>query len=91
MESDPDPEAIDEPTDDQQQEAREIYWMLKETVAIGILSIFGVVLLAFGLMQATGLVSIPGPFGDSPIVHWAVFVAFGAVLVAAFAWCQWGT
>lgn len=84
-------ESIDEPTRDEEQEAREVYWLLKETVAIGLVSIVSVVLIAFGLMQATGLISIPGPIGNSPIVHWSLFVALGVALVATFVWSQWGT
>lgn len=89
--TDPDPEAIDEPTTDSAQEAREARWALQEGLAIGIVSIFAGVLVAFGLMQATGLIDLPGPIGDSPLAHWTLFVALGAILLAAFAWSQRGT
>ncbi|WP_339103898.1 hypothetical protein [Haloterrigena salinisoli] len=84
--NEPDGEAIDEPTRDEEQEAQESYWMAKEMVAIGVISILGVLLLGFGLLQASGLVEVPGPFGN-----WIVFIALGALLVAVFAWSQWGT
>ncbi|NUB91852.1 hypothetical protein HTZ84_08365 [Haloterrigena sp. SYSU A558-1] len=84
--NEPDEDAIDEPTLSQQQEAQETYWMAKEMVAIGVFSILGVILLGFGLMQMSGLLEVPGPFGNA-----ILFVALGALLVAAFAWSQWGT
>ena len=84
--NEPDKEAIDEPTRGPEQEAEETYWMAKEMVAVGIVSILGLILLGFGLLQVGGLVEVPGPFGD-----WITFIALGALLVAAFAWSQWGT
>lgn len=89
--NEPDPEAIDEPTQDSQQEAQETYWMLKETLAIGLFSVLAVVLLAFGLMQATGLITLPEPIGNSALAQVAVFVLLGAVLVGALLWSQRGT
>ncbi|MFC7215902.1 hypothetical protein ACFQO4_17675 [Saliphagus sp. GCM10025334] len=89
--NEPDADAIDEPVTDSEQEARESYWMIKETIAIGLISIVGISLIAFGAMQATGLITLPGWLGNSPFVHWSLFLVLGVVLVLVFAWSQWGT
>lgn len=84
--NEPDAEAIDEPTRDSEQEAQETKWMIKEMVAVGLISIVGLLLLAFGLMQATGLVDVGGPLAE-----WGLFIGLGVLAVALFAWSQWRT
>ncbi|MFC6718476.1 cell division protein CrgA [Natrialbaceae archaeon GCM10025810] len=84
--NEPNEEAIDEPTQDSEQEAEETYWMVKEMVAVGLVSIVGISLLTFGLMQATGMVDIAGAIGD-----WILFVGLAVLVVAAFVWSQWRT
>lgn len=89
--NEPEREPIDEPTLDNEQEAQQMYWMAKEVVAIGIISIFAFLLLAFGLMQATGLIALPGPLQGSLIANWSLFIILAVILAAVLAWSQWRT
>ncbi|ELZ12289.1 hypothetical protein C479_05758 [Halovivax asiaticus JCM 14624] len=80
-----------EPTTDSAQASREARWGLQQGLAVGLVSIASGLLVAFGLMQATGLVNLPEPLRGSAIAHWSIFVALGVVLLAAFAYSQRGT
>lgn len=87
----PEAGAIDEPTTTSAQASRESRWGIQEGLAIGLVSIFSGLLIVFGLMQATGLITLPGPLEDSAIGHWSLFVALGVLFLAAFAYSQRGT
>ncbi|MFC3957745.1 hypothetical protein [Halovivax cerinus] len=89
--TDPEVGEIDEPTTDSAQASREARWGLQQGLAIGLVSIVSGLLVAFGLMQATGLVDLPEPLADSAVAHWSVFVALGVLFVAVFAYSQRGT
>ncbi|WP_247729711.1 hypothetical protein [Halovivax limisalsi] len=91
VDTEPEAEAIDEPTVDSEHASRESRWGIQQGLAIGIVSIAVGLLVAVGLMQATGLLTLPGPFEGSAIANWAVFVALAVLLVAAFAYSQRGT
>ncbi|MFC4247471.1 hypothetical protein ACFOZ7_10740 [Natribaculum luteum] len=86
----PDAEAIEEPTRDSKQEARETAWMMKEGTTIGVVSILAVLLLALALMQATGLVDLMAPLADTQLGQWGAFAALALVVAAVFAWSRWG-
>lgn len=90
VQSSPDKEAIDEPTTDSEQEAKESAWMVRELTSITVISILGVVLLALALMQATGLVDLLGPLADSEGSQWAVFAVLALGVVAIFLWSRRG-
>ncbi len=90
MHSEPDEEAIDEPTTSGAQEADETAWMMKEGVAVGLVSIIAVLILALGLMQATGLVNILGPFAAGGLLPWVAFGVLVLVALGAFAWTRVG-
>lgn len=89
--TEPDADAINQPTTESAQASRATRWGIQEGLAIGLVSIVSGVLIVFGLMQATGLITLPGPLEDSAIAHWSVFVALGVLFVAAFAYSQRGT
>ncbi|WP_408958426.1 hypothetical protein [Natrinema sp. 74] len=90
MHSDPDQEAIDEPTTSGAQEADETAWMMKEGVAVGLISIIAVLVLALGLLQASGLVNILAPFAAGGLLQWAAFAVLVLVVLGAFAWTRVG-
>ena len=90
MHSDPDEEAIDEPTTSSAQEADETAWMMKEGVTIGLIAIGAMVLLALGLLQGTGLVDVFAPIADTGIGQWAAFAVLVLVALAVFAWSRMG-
>ncbi|WP_254530594.1 hypothetical protein [Natrinema gelatinilyticum] len=88
--SDPDEEAIDEPTTSGAQEASETAWMMKEGVTIGLISIVVVLVLALGLLQVSGLVDLLAPFVDTELGQWAAFAILVVVVLVAFAWARRG-
>ena len=88
--SDPDAEAIDEPTTSGAQEADETAWMMKEGIMIGLFAIVGVVVLALGLMQGTGLIDLFAPIADSGLWQWIGFGVLVVLVLAAFAWTRVG-
>lgn len=84
--NEPDEEAIDEPTTDSEQEARETTWMAKEGMAIGIVSIAVFLLVAVAMMQVTGLVD----FFSSTLGQVGFFAVLALATIAAFAWSRRG-
>ncbi|WP_226006949.1 hypothetical protein [Natrinema salinisoli] len=88
--SDPDEEAIDEPTTSSAQEADETAWMMKEGVTIGLIAIGAMIALGVGLMQASGLIDFFAPIADSGIGQWVAFGALILVGIAVFAWSRKG-
>ncbi|MFB1062407.1 hypothetical protein [Natrinema sp. H-ect4] len=90
MHSDPDEEAIDEPTTSGAQEADETAWMMKEGVTIGLISIMAVLVLALGLLQGTGLVDVFAPIADTNFGQWIAFGVLVLVVIAVFAWSRVG-
>ncbi|QLG47984.1 hypothetical protein [Natrinema halophilum] len=90
MHSEPDEQAIEEPTTSGAQEASETAWMMKEGVTIGLISIMAVLVLALGLMQGTGLVDFLAPFADTGLGQWAAFAVLVLIVVAAFVWSRRG-
>lgn len=91
MHSDPDKEAIDKPTTSGAQEADETAWMMKEGVTIGLISIALVLVLALGLLQATGsAIDIFGLFIESALGQWLVVGVLALVVLGAFVWSRVG-
>ena len=89
--SEPDEEAVEEPTTDQEQAARETKWIAKKWLSVGLVSIGATLLLIVGLLLATGLAELPSPIAEVPLAEWWVFLGLAAVLVAVFTWTQWRT
>lgn len=90
MHSDPDEEAIDEPTTSSAQEADETAWMMKEGVTIGLIAIGAMVLLGLGLLQGSGLVDIFAPIADTGLGQWAAFGVLVLLGLVVFAWSRVG-
>ncbi|MBZ6493961.1 hypothetical protein [Natrinema longum] len=90
LHSDPDEEAIDEPTTSSAQEADETAWMMKEGITVGLVAIGAMVLLALGLLQGTGLVDIFAPIADTGLGQWAAFGGLVLIAIAVFAWSRIG-
>ncbi|ELY74042.1 hypothetical protein [Natrinema pallidum] len=90
LHSEPDEEAIDEPTTSPAQEADETAWMVKEGVTIGLIAIGAMVVLGLGLLQGTGLVDPFAPIADTEFGQWAAFAVVVLVGVAVFVWSRLG-
>ncbi len=90
LHSEPDEEAIDEPTTSPAQEADETAWMVKEGVTIGLIAIGAMVVLGLGLLQGTGLVDLFAPIADTEFGQWAAFAVLVLVGIAVFVWSRLG-
>ena len=90
LHSDPDKDAIDEPTTDSSQEADETAWMMKEGITIGLIAIVAMIVLGLGLLQASGLVQFFAPITNSALGQWAAFGVLILIVVAVFAWSRRG-
>jgi hypothetical protein len=86
----PDEDAIEEPTTDTQQAEKEATWMVKEWTTIGVISILVLVILAIGLLQATGVIDLLAPIVDTETGQWSVFGALVLIVVAIFLWSRRG-
>ncbi|WP_222918801.1 hypothetical protein [Natrinema sp. SYSU A 869] len=90
LHSDPDEEAIDQPTTTNAQEADEAAWMMKEGITIGLIAIGAMVILGLGLLQWTGLVDLFAPIADTGLGQWAAFAVLVLIGLAVFAWSRMG-
>lgn len=90
LHSDPDEEAIDEPTTTNAQEADEAAWMMKEGIAVGLIAIGAMLAIVLGLLQGTGLVDVFAPIADTGLGQWAAFAVLILIGIAVFAWTRIG-
>ncbi|WP_255168569.1 hypothetical protein [Natrononativus amylolyticus] len=86
--SKPDEEPTETPTTSREEATEEGGWMLRNWVAVAVVSVLMMLLLALGLMQWTGLVDILAPVADSEAGQWGVFAVL-AIIVAALAVWGW--
>lgn len=87
--ADADAEELDQMPSTSEEEQREEAKVLAEGwLGVTAVSIFAVLLIAVGLLQASGLVDL-FPFGSNWTVEWFVLVALGMVVVAMVAWTWW--
>lgn len=89
--SEPDPAAVEEPTESSEQAASGSKWMVKKLVSVGLVSITGTLLLVIGLALLTGLFTLPAGVPSGPVAYWSVFLFLGLLLLTVFAWTQRGT
>lgn len=80
-------ESVEQPTRTEQDAEEETVWMLKEGLGIALVSIGFLLLLALGLLQATGLADFTG---ERTIVQVAVFGVLALLLLAVLAWSRRG-
>lgn len=80
----PKEESVEEPVHSRQDAEEANAWMTKELATIGGVSIVAVLLLALGMMQATGLVELVPGGGTG----WEI-VAFGVLVLAVAGWFAW--
>ena len=84
--SEPDREPTDKPTHDREEAEHEGQWMARNWLAIAAVSILGVLLLAVGMLQATGPVDVFAPIAETETQQWGVF---GVLVVAWLALVGW--
>lgn len=90
--SEPDREPTEKPTEkpthDSAEAEQEGQWMARNWLAIAAVSILGLLLLAVGLLQATGLVSVFAPVAETQTQQWGAFgvLVLIWVLIAGWSW-----
>ncbi|OVE85448.1 hypothetical protein [Natronolimnobius baerhuensis] len=84
--SSPDQEPTETPTTDTQEAEREGQWMARNWLGIAAVSIFGLLLVAIALMQATGLVSIFAPVAETQTQQWGMFGVLVLVWLGLAGW-----
>ncbi len=77
-------------TESREQAAEETAWMAQNWIRIAVFSILLVVVFTLGLMQATGLIDLLGPFADSEGGQWIAFGVIAAAVAALGVWA-WGS
>ncbi|WP_394739507.1 hypothetical protein [Natronococcus roseus] len=84
----PDEEPTEKPTNDREEAEREGKWMARNWIGIAVVSILALLLLAVGMMQATGLVDVFAPVADSETGQWAAFgvLALAVLAIAGWSW-----
>lgn len=87
--ADADAEELDRTPSTGEKEQREEAKVLAEGwLRAAAVSIFALLLIVVGLLQASGLVDL-FPFGESWTVEWLVFVLLAVAVVAVEAWTWW--
>ncbi|RQG90079.1 hypothetical protein EA462_08755 [Natrarchaeobius halalkaliphilus] len=84
--SEPDREPTEKPTTDREEAEREGRWMARNWIAIAVVSILAALLLAVGLLQATGLVDLFAPVVGTEGQQWGVFAILAVVVIAIAGW-----
>ncbi|MCU4975239.1 hypothetical protein OB955_21285 [Halobacteria archaeon AArc-m2/3/4] len=81
-------EPEDEHTERSDRDVEETRWMVREGVGVAVVSMFGLLVLVFGLLMVTGVVSFPAPLNASAIGTLSVFVALvlGLFVVSVWSW-----
>lgn len=82
----PDHEPTEKPTEDREEARQEGQWMARNWIGIAVVSILVLVLLAVGMMQATGLVDVFAPVADTQGGQWAAFGVLALVVLALAGW-----
>ena len=84
--SEPDREPTDKPTHNREEAEHEGQWMARNWIGIAIVSIFGLLLLMVGVMQATGLMDVFAPVAETETQQWAAFGVLVLVWRARAGW-----
>ncbi|MFC4543135.1 hypothetical protein ACFO5R_14490 [Halosolutus amylolyticus] len=84
--SEPDREPTEKPTNTKREAKEEDQWMIRNWIGVAVVSIFGLLLLALGMMQATGLVDLLAPVADTGAQQWGVFAVLALVVLALAGW-----
>lgn len=82
----PNEEPTEKPTNTKAEADREGAWMSRNWIAIATVSILGLLVIAVGLLQATGLIDLFGPIADSPTGRWIAFSVLAAAVIVIGAW-----
>jgi uncharacterized protein YqhQ len=82
----PNQEPTEKPTHDSQEAEQEGKWMARNWLGVAVISILTLLLLAVGLMQATGLIDVFAPVADSETGQWAAFGVLALIVVGIAAW-----
>jgi uncharacterized protein YqhQ len=82
----PNQEPTEKPTRDSQEAEQEGKWMARNWLGVAVISILTLLLLAVGLMQATGLIDVFAPVADSETGQWAAFGVLALIVVGIAAW-----
>ncbi|WP_049920201.1 hypothetical protein [Halobiforma nitratireducens] len=84
--SSPDEEPTENPTTERNEAEREGKWMGRNWLGIAAVSIFGLLLLALGLLQASGLVDVFAPIAETQTQQWAAFAVLVLLWIGLAGW-----
>ncbi|MCU4926394.1 hypothetical protein OB905_10415 [Halobacteria archaeon AArc-dxtr1] len=86
--SQPDDRPTDTPTTDAEEARDEGTWMVRNWLAVAVVSILTLLLLAVVMMQWTGLVDVGAPLADTEGGQWIVVgaLALAVLLIAGWSW-----
>lgn len=83
-------EPEDERTERSDRDAEETRWMVREGVGVAVVSMFGLLVLVFGLLIATGSAGFSAPLNGSPVgfvfVITFVVLVLGLAVVSIWSW-----
>ncbi|MFC4880918.1 hypothetical protein [Halostagnicola sp. GCM10023243] len=82
----PDQEPTEKPTEDREEAEQESKWMARNWIGIAVVSIFALLLLVVGMMQATGLVDVLAPVADTQGGQWAAFGVLALIVLVLAGW-----
>lgn len=86
--ADPDSDPTETTTTDKQEAESEGKTMGRHWLGIAAVSILGLLLIALGLLQASGVVDVFAPIAESQTQQWGVFAALvlGWIALAGWSW-----
>ncbi len=84
--SKPDREPTEKPTHDAEEAEQEGKWMARNWIGIAVVSIFMLLAIVIGMMQATGVVDVFAPFAETETQQWGVFFVIALAVIALAAW-----
>ncbi|THE65576.1 hypothetical protein D8Y22_07110 [Salinadaptatus halalkaliphilus] len=84
--SEPDREPPEGPTEDKVQAEHDGKQMARNWVGIAVVSILALLLLAVGLLQATGVVDVFAPIATTETQQWAAVGVLALIVVAIAGW-----
>ncbi|AEH36826.1 hypothetical protein [Halopiger xanaduensis] len=84
--SEPDREPTKKPTNTKQEAKEEDQWMIRNWIGVAVVSIFGLLLLAVAMMQATGVMDVFGSVAETQTQQWGAFAVLALIWLALAGW-----
>ncbi|MDJ1433891.1 hypothetical protein [Halostagnicola sp. A-GB9-2] len=84
--SEPDREPTEKPTHDVEEAEQEGKGMARNWIGVAVVSIFTLLAIVIGMMQATGVVDVFAPFAETETQQWGIFFVIALAVIALAAW-----